>query len=88
MKVIIYADFNCVFCYLASQRADRLMREGKAQVDWRGQAFAAAPRHRHQGPPTRRGRDNQRCGRPRRGRAARAARRAPAHDAPGRDQQH
>ena len=35
MKVIVYADFNCVFCYLASQRADRLMREGKAEVDWR-----------------------------------------------------
>jgi len=35
VKVIIYADFNCVFCYLASQRADRLMREGTAQVDWR-----------------------------------------------------
>ena len=33
--VIVYADFNCVFCYLASQRADRLVRAGKAQVDWR-----------------------------------------------------
>ena len=35
MKVIVYADFNCVYCYLASQRADRLTREGKAEVDWR-----------------------------------------------------
>jgi hypothetical protein len=35
MKVIVYADFNCVFCYLASQRADRLVHAGKAQVDWR-----------------------------------------------------
>ena len=35
MKVIVYADFNCMFCYLASQRADRLMHEGTAQVDWR-----------------------------------------------------
>jgi hypothetical protein len=35
VKVIVYADFNCVFCYLASQRADRLMREETAQVDWR-----------------------------------------------------
>jgi predicted DsbA family dithiol-disulfide isomerase len=35
VKVIVYADFNCVFCYLASQRADRLIREGTAQVDWR-----------------------------------------------------
>ena len=33
--MIVYADFNCVFCYLASQRADRLVRAGKAQVDWR-----------------------------------------------------
>jgi hypothetical protein len=35
VKMIVYADFNCVFCYLASQRADRLVRAGKAQVDWR-----------------------------------------------------
>lgn len=35
MKVIVYADFNCVYCYLASQRADRLMREGTAEVEWR-----------------------------------------------------
>ena len=35
MKVIVYADFNCVYCFLASQRADRLTREGTAEVDWR-----------------------------------------------------
>ncbi|MGH3228656.1 MAG: DsbA family oxidoreductase [Streptosporangiaceae bacterium] len=35
MKVIVYGDFNCVYCYLASQRADRLVREGKADVGWR-----------------------------------------------------
>ena len=35
MKVIVYADFNCVYCFLASQRADRLAREGTAEVDWR-----------------------------------------------------
>ena len=35
MKVIVYADFNCVYSYLASQRADRLTREGTAEVDWR-----------------------------------------------------
>jgi hypothetical protein len=35
VKVIVYADFNCVYSYLASQRADRLTREGTAEVDWR-----------------------------------------------------
>lgn len=34
MKVIVYADFNCVYCYLASQRADRLVRDGKADIEW------------------------------------------------------
>jgi len=34
VKVIVYGDFNCVFCYLASQRADRLVRDGKADVEW------------------------------------------------------
>jgi len=35
VKVIVYADFNCAYCYLASQRTDRLMREGTAEVEWR-----------------------------------------------------
>jgi hypothetical protein len=35
VNVIVYADFNCLRCYLASQRADRLTRTGAAQVDWR-----------------------------------------------------
>ena len=35
VKVIVYADFNCVYCFLASQRADRLTREGIAEIDWR-----------------------------------------------------
>jgi 2-hydroxychromene-2-carboxylate isomerase len=34
VKVIVYGDFNCVFCYLASQRADRLVRDEKADVEW------------------------------------------------------
>jgi 2-hydroxychromene-2-carboxylate isomerase len=35
MKVIVYGDFNCPYCYLASQRAGRLSRGGPAEIDWR-----------------------------------------------------
>jgi DSBA-like thioredoxin domain len=35
VKAIVYADFSCLHCYPASQRADRLARTGTAQVDWR-----------------------------------------------------
>lgn len=35
MNVIVYGDFNCLHCYLASQRADQLARTGKADVEWR-----------------------------------------------------
>ena len=34
MNVIVYGDFNCPYSYLASQRADRLLRSGIG-VDWR-----------------------------------------------------
>jgi DSBA-like thioredoxin domain len=34
VKVIVFGDFNSLRCYLASQRADRLVREGKADVEW------------------------------------------------------
>ena len=35
VPVIIYGDFNCPYSYLASQRADRLIRGGMARIDWR-----------------------------------------------------
>lgn len=35
MILIIYGDFNCPYSYLASQRADRLIRAGVARIDWR-----------------------------------------------------
>lgn len=35
MNVIVYGDFNCPYSYLASQRADRLTRDGIARFEWR-----------------------------------------------------
>ena len=35
MNVIIYGDFNSLLSYLASQRADWLVRTGAAEIDWR-----------------------------------------------------
>ncbi len=46
MNVIIYGDFNSLLSYLASQRADWLVRTGAAEIDWR------AVVHRRQLPVT------------------------------------
>ena len=46
MNVIIYGDFNSLLSYLASQRADWLVRTGAAEIDWR------AVEHRRQLPVT------------------------------------
>jgi 2-hydroxychromene-2-carboxylate isomerase len=35
MRVIVYGDFNCPYSYLASQRADRMMRGEMARIHWR-----------------------------------------------------
>ena len=35
MNVVVYGDFNCLLCYLASQRADRLVGTGAAGIEWR-----------------------------------------------------
>jgi hypothetical protein len=35
VNVIVYGDFNCLYSYLASQRADRLVQTGTAEIDWR-----------------------------------------------------
>ena len=33
--ITIYGDFNCPYCYLASQRADLIIGLGMAAIDWR-----------------------------------------------------
>jgi hypothetical protein len=35
MRLNIYGDFNCLYSYLASQRADRLARAGTVLAEWR-----------------------------------------------------
>lgn len=35
MPLIVYGDFNCPYCYLASQRVDAVIRAGQAEVEWR-----------------------------------------------------
>jgi hypothetical protein len=41
MAIIIYGDFGCPYSYLASLRADQLVRSRAATIDWR-----AVARHR------------------------------------------
>lgn len=35
MNVTVYGDFNSLLSYLASQRADWLVRTATAEIDWR-----------------------------------------------------
>ena len=41
MEIIVYADFSCPYCYLASLRADQLLWSGAAEIDWRAVTHAA-----------------------------------------------
>ena len=43
MNVVVYGDFNCLLCYLASQRADQLAGTGAARIEWRAVERGAAP---------------------------------------------
>lgn len=43
MNVVVYGDFNCPLCYLASQRADHLAGTGAARIEWRAVERGAAP---------------------------------------------
>ena len=42
MNVVVYGDFNCLLCYLASQRADQLVGTGAAGIEWRAVERGAA----------------------------------------------
>ena len=44
MKIVIYGDFGCPYCYLASLRADELLESGVAEIDWRAVGRTAADR--------------------------------------------
>jgi DSBA-like thioredoxin domain len=48
VNVVVYGDFNCLLCYLASQRADQLAGTGTAGIDWRAVERGAAPARREQ----------------------------------------
>ena len=43
VNVVVYGDFNCLLCYLASQRADQLAGTGAAGIEWRAVERGAAP---------------------------------------------
>jgi hypothetical protein len=43
VNVIVYGDFNCLYGYLASQRADRLIWTGTAEIDWRAVEYGRLP---------------------------------------------
>jgi len=42
VNVVVYGDFNCLLCYLASQRADHLAGTGAAGIEWRAVERGAA----------------------------------------------
>jgi predicted DsbA family dithiol-disulfide isomerase len=35
MQIVVYGDFNCPFSCLASARVDRIIEQGRADVQWR-----------------------------------------------------
>ena len=43
VNVVVYGDFNCLLCYLASQRADHLVGTGAAGIEWRASSAALRP---------------------------------------------
>lgn len=43
MAIIIYGDFSCPYCYLASLRADQLLWSGAAEIDWRAVTDRGGP---------------------------------------------
>ena len=42
VNVVVYGDFDCLLCYLASQRADHLAGTGAAGIEWRAVERGAA----------------------------------------------
>jgi DSBA-like thioredoxin domain len=48
VNVVVYGDFNCLLCYLASQRVDQLAGTGAAGIEWRAVERGAASARREQ----------------------------------------